>query len=64
MDEYLDEIALINLNNDGTTNLNYVSLMTIHAAKGLEFKNVFVIGLNEEIFPTLRAIESEHTAQA
>ena len=64
VDEYLDEIALINLNNDGTTNLNYVSLMTIHAAKGLEFKNVFVIGLNEEIFPTLRAIESEHTAQA
>lgn len=59
IDDYLYEIALINLNHDDTNNLNYVSLMTVHAAKGLEFKNVFVIGFNEGIFPTTRALEDE-----
>ena len=59
IDDYLYEIALINLNHDDTNNLNYVSLMTVHAAKGLEFKNVFVIGLNEGTFPTAKALEDE-----
>lgn len=59
IDDYLEEIALINLHNDDINNINYVSLMTIHAAKGLEFKNVFVIGFNEGIFPTTRALEDE-----
>ena len=59
IDDYLEEVALINLHNDDSTNINYISLMTVHAAKGLEFKNVFVIGLNEGVFPTNRALENE-----
>ncbi|MBO4569772.1 MAG: ATP-binding domain-containing protein, partial [Clostridia bacterium] len=37
---------------------NYASLMTIHAAKGLEFKCVFIVGLVEGLFPLRRAINS------
>lgn len=65
--EYLDFISLEVLNIEDSTNINYVSLMTIHAAKGLEFKNVFIIGLNEGVFPSRKTLllddeegESEH----
>lgn len=59
IDDYLEEISLVSLVNEDVNNTNYVSLMTIHAAKGLEFKNVFVIGMNEEIFPSQRAIDED-----
>ncbi len=35
--------------------MSYVSLMTVHAAKGLEFDNVFLVGMCENIFPNYRA---------
>lgn len=38
---------------------NYVSLMTVHTAKGLEFNRVFIIGLAESIFPNQRALEED-----
>ncbi len=55
LDEYLANVALytdIQDNNNG----DHVSLMTIHASKGLEFDNVFVIGLSEGIFPSERSV--------
>ena len=55
--EYLDYISLESLNIEDSTNINYVSLMTVHAAKGLEFKNVFVIGLNEGVFPAYKVLK-------
>ena len=39
-----------------------VKLMTIHASKGLEFKNVFVIGMNEGVFPSSKTIEERQEA--
>jgi DNA helicase-2/ATP-dependent DNA helicase PcrA len=39
--------------------INYVTLMTIHASKGLEFKNVFLLGLNEDVFPSARISQIE-----
>ena len=36
-----------------------ITLMTMHSAKGLEFKNVFVIGMEEGIFPTTRAMDDD-----
>ena len=49
---YLQNIALLTdfdeKNNDG----DYVTLMSVHAAKGLEFKSIFVVGLEEKLFPS------------
>ena len=53
---YLQEMALMS-SVDKTDNTNSVSFMTIHAAKGLEFDNVFVIGMNEGIFPSKRSVD-------
>lgn len=57
--DFLSEIALLtDQDNDREENTNKVTLMTIHAAKGLEFKNVFVVGLEEELFPSRMVMDS------
>ncbi len=53
---YLQDISLYTDSND-TEVSETVSLMTIHMAKGLEFPYVFVIGLSEDIFPSIRSLE-------
>jgi DNA helicase-2/ATP-dependent DNA helicase PcrA len=50
---YLAHVALFT-NADAADNGDRVRLMTVHAAKGLEFPNVFLCGMNEGIFPTRR----------
>ncbi len=55
-EEYLQNIALLTAQDD-INGGNYVSLMTVHVAKGLEFEHVFLIGLNEGVFPSYRAGE-------
>ena len=54
-EEYLQNIALLTAQDDMNEG-NYVSLMTVHVAKGLEFDNVFVMGLNQGSFPSARSI--------
>ncbi|MEO8150126.1 MAG: UvrD-helicase domain-containing protein [Bacteroidia bacterium] len=60
IDQYMQDIALLTdadkKTDDGDN--DKVSLMTIHAAKGLEFKNVFVVGLEENLFPSMMAMQS------
>ena len=56
LDEYLQNIALYTDRDSGGVN-ECVQLMTVHAAKGLEFDTVFVTDLNEGIFPNARSIE-------
>ena len=63
LEEYLDKVALFT-DVDRTSKESAVKLMTIHASKGLEFKNVFVINLNEGVLPsdkvkTFEGIEEE-----
>ena len=53
-DQYLQNLALLT-SQDDMNGGNYVSLMTVHVAKGLEFDNVFIIGLNEGSFPSYRS---------
>ena len=53
---YLQEMALLSSVDKEQTPFS-VSLMTVHAAKGLEFDTVFIIGINEGIFPSRRSIE-------
>ena len=56
---FLEEISLYtdidNLNDDA----DYVVMMTMHSAKGLEFPTVFVVGMEENIFPSSRSVESQ-----
>ncbi len=60
LEDYLEEISLMNMSSDSEEDaINYVTLMTIHASKGLEFKNVFLLGLNEDVFPSARISQIE-----
>lgn len=49
--EYLEKISLITSVDDLEEDTNYVKLMTIHNSKGLEFPVVFVVGMEDELFP-------------
>lgn len=53
-EQYLQNVTLLT-SQDDMNGGNYVSLMTIHVAKGLEFDYVFIIGMNEGTFPSARA---------
>lgn len=56
---FLEEVALYtDADRDNSTD-DRVTLMTVHSAKGLEFENVFVIGLDDGIFPSSRSFDSE-----
>jgi len=64
--DFLQEVALLtDLDSEGDEEQPKVTLMTVHAAKGLEFPTVFVVGLEENIFPspmctnTVRELEEE-----
>lgn len=58
--DYLSEVSLLtDQDEDKNSEGEKVTMMTIHASKGLEYKNVFVVGLEEEIFPSARTVESE-----
>ncbi|ADE19532.1 ATP-dependent helicase [Mycoplasma crocodyli] len=54
--EYLELVSLLSASDEFDSDPNYISLMTVHSAKGLEFDNVFVVGLTEEIFPSRKAL--------
>ncbi len=53
---FLEEIALIHDQDEVKEDLPAVQMMTIHAAKGLEFSNVFLIGMEEGLFPHSRCL--------
>jgi len=55
---YLQQISLMTTLDEGEDNDNTVMLMTIHGAKGLEFPNVYVVGMEEELFPSKRSMDS------
>lgn len=57
--DYLSEISLLtDQDSDKEADVPKVTLMTIHSAKGLEFKNVFVVGLEENLFPSAMSFNS------
>ena len=65
--DFLNEVAIVSDVSEHQESANRVSLMTIHSVKGLEFDNVFIVGMEEGLFPhynsinegTLAAIEEE-----
>ncbi|MHB1089974.1 MAG: 3'-5' exonuclease, partial [Ilumatobacteraceae bacterium] len=56
VDEFLEQVALVS-DTDQLDSDNHVTLMTMHAAKGLEFPVVFIVGMEEGIFPHSRALD-------
>lgn len=66
LSDFLSEVALLtDQDNDKDESTDRITLMTVHAAKGLEFRNVLIVGLEEDLFPSmmskdsLRALEEE-----
>lgn len=57
LSEYLQNVVLLTDQDDPEAGLeNKVSLMTIHAAKGLEFRYVYIVGMEENLFPSARSV--------
>ena len=60
LDEFLDEISLVSDIEEHKNDNDVVTLMTIHSAKGLEFDNVFIIGMEEGIFPHFNSLMDQN----
>ncbi|MCB9018603.1 MAG: UvrD-helicase domain-containing protein [Prevotellaceae bacterium] len=60
LNDFLQEISLMtDQDNNKNENLDMITMMTVHASKGLEFKNVFIVGMEEELFPSNMSTGSE-----
>lgn len=60
LEDFLNEVSLVSdVNDQKNDNSPKVTLMTIHAVKGLEYKYVFVIGMEENIFPHVNSCEED-----
>ena len=58
LDDFIQNVTLMSAQDEiDDVDNDYVKLMTVHTAKGLEFKNVFIYGLVDQIFPSTRTIQ-------
>lgn len=55
---YIQNIALLTDFDTEENEMDYVTLMSVHSAKGLEFKSIFVVGLEENLFPSFMSMSS------
>ena len=60
---FLESVALLTDQDELAEGVDAVPLMTLHAAKGLEFPVVFIVGMEEGLFPLARAIESDNQTE-
>ncbi len=59
LDEWMQGVMLMtDMDDEEPENRNKVTLMTVHSAKGLEYKYVFIVGCEENLFPSMRAMET------
>jgi DNA helicase II / ATP-dependent DNA helicase PcrA len=58
LSSYLQNIALLSDQDQNSDDTDRITLMSVHAAKGLEFKSVFVVGLEEGLFPSFMASQT------
>ncbi|BAH69732.1 hypothetical protein MBIO_0467 [Mycoplasmopsis fermentans PG18] len=56
--EYLESVSLLSAGDEYDNFTNYVTLMTVHSAKGLEFDNIFLVGMSDQIFPNYKSLKS------
>jgi len=59
LDEYLQNVTLLTDQDTETEELDTVKIMTVHAAKGLEFRHVFIAGMEENLFPSQPSVNSQ-----
>ena len=59
LEGYLENVSLVTDLDRASDERGYVSMMTLHSAKGLEFENVLIPGLEENIFPSMRSVTEE-----
>ena len=59
LEAYLENVALVTDLDRAEDRSGYVTMMTLHSAKGLEFDHVFIPGMEEGIFPSSRSLEEE-----
>ncbi len=56
---YIQNIALLtDLDDESKTSGDYVTLMSVHSAKGLEYKSIFVVGMEEKLFPSFMSLDT------
>ncbi len=58
LEQFIDEVSLLSELDGVNDNADYVTLMTIHTAKGLERENVFIAGLEDGILPHIRTVSN------
>lgn len=59
LNEFMEDVALItDADKDDNDDKDKVALMTIHASKGLEFPHVYIVGLEENLFPSIQSIST------
>ena len=63
LEDYLENVALVTDMDRAEDDRGYVTLMTLHSAKGLEFPTVFMTGLEEGIFPSSRSVMDENRVE-
>tara|TARA_B100001093_G_scaffold383885_1_gene369579 strand:+ start:8147 stop:10396 length:2250 start_codon:yes stop_codon:yes gene_type:complete len=64
LSDFIEDVALLtDQDQENEEDYNKVTLMTIHAAKGLEFKYVFVVGMEENLFPSMLSNESQESLE-
>lgn len=64
LSDYLSEVSLLtDQDNETEDDINKVTLMTVHAAKGLEFDTVFIVGLEENLFPSSMCVDDERQVE-
>lgn len=59
LEEFLQEMPLSSFQDEESDDKEYVSLMTIHMSKGLEYNYVFVVGLSDDVFPSFRSLSED-----
>jgi DNA helicase-2/ATP-dependent DNA helicase PcrA len=60
LEDYLENVALLtDMDTEKPEDQDKVTLMTIHSAKGLEFENVYIAGMEEELFPSQMSVSTE-----
>jgi len=63
LEDYLENVALVTDMDRAEDDRGYITLMTLHSAKGLEFPTVFMTGLEEGIFPSSRSVMDENRVE-